>query len=189
MRQEIHRQAVHFAVGTLLIILVLATAYLGIPQSILVAGLIGFFILAYFFIQQKYHTRIRLLHELIKHVTREHEQKEMPAKAAFTLLAGAIITIALFAPLAAITGLCILTFGDTVATLIGKYRGKIELVTNRTLEGTVAGILISFIALYFFIAPQKAIGIAIVGMLAEYLPIDDNIGIPIVGALAASLLL
>jgi dolichol kinase len=189
MRQEIHRQFIHFLGGTILIALVIATTVLGIPQSTLVAGLIGLFVLGYVFVRKKYHHRIGLLHSLIKHVTREAEKDEFPAKPAFILLAGAILTLAFFSPLASIVGLCILTFGDTVATLVGKYRGKIELISDRTLEGTVAGILVSFLALYFFLSPEKAIGIAIVGMLAEYLPIDDNIGIPVVGALAASLLL
>jgi len=190
MRKEIHRQFIHFVGGNLAIGVLSATLLLGIEKWILVAVLIAAFMIGYLLAKrvQKGH-KVTIIHDLIKHVEREEEKKDFPAKPAFLLLAGIIFTIALFDPLPAIIGIVVLTYGDTVATLIGKYSGKIELISNRTLEGTVAGIIAATIPLLFLLDPSKAIGIAIVGMLAEYLPIDDNIGIPLVGALAAKLLI
>ncbi len=190
MRPEIHRQFIHFIGGNIAIALLLATQFLQLDKSILVALLIFVFIIAYLVAKRIQHGhQFSFLNSLIKHVTREQEKEDFPAKAAFLLLAGVILTIALFDILPAMVGLIVLTYGDSVATVVGKYRGKIELVNNRTLEGTLAGIIIATIPLLFIFEPSKAIGIAIVAMLAEYLPIDDNIGIPVVGALAAKLLI
>jgi dolichol kinase len=184
-RQELTRQGVHFLVGIACILLFLLAGRI-LSIILLFVALIAGYLIAH---QIKHHGHFKFLHEIVKHVERSHEQ-HFPGLPVFLFLFGAILTMAIFSNfLVIVAALIVLTFGDSIATLLGKYYGNIELVSNRTLEGTVAGIAVSTVALSFFLPLQFAFPIAGIGMLAEYLPIDDNLGIPIVAALTASMLL
>ena len=183
--KELKRQSVHFLAG---LFCIAAFILLGKTQSI--ALFILLLIAGYFFaLRIKHRNAHPFLQELLKHTQRSHEE-HFPGLPVFLFLAGAILTIGLFSNYyAALSGLIVLTFGDSMATIIGKFFGNIKLVSNRTLEGTIAGIGLSTITLLFLFQAPYAIIIATIGMLAEYLPIDDNIGIPLTAAITATLLL
>lgn len=184
-RIELNRQAIHFVVGCLCILAFILLGKMLTALLLLLLLVIGYWVM----LQIKHKGSFKLLREIIKHVERPNEE-HFPALPAFMFLIGALLAILLFPnPLAGLAALIVVTFGDSIATLIGKYYGKIEMITNRTLEGTVVGILIAFIPLAFLFQLEIAFAIAAVGMLAEYLPIEDNIGIPIVAGLTATLLL
>ncbi len=189
MRNEIHRQFIHYIGGNAGLAILALSAIYKLDKTIPLSIFIALFLIGLFISQklQKGHS-LPLFSALIKHVERPAET-QTPGKPALLFLLGAILTTALFEIWPAIIGLIVLTYGDSVSTLIGKYRGRLELVSDRTLEGTLAGILAAIAVLQFIIPQDKAIGIGVIGMLAEYLPVDDNLGIPLVGALAATLLL
>lgn len=181
---EIKRQLLHFAFGVIWIVV-----YLFLGRINTLALLLATIIIGYAIVLQIQRGSFKIFHALVKHVERENES-HFPGLPAFLLLFGFLLTIGIFPnPDAVLAGLLVLTFGDSIATIIGKYYGKINLVSNRTLEGTIAGIILATIPLYFFFPWKAAILIATIGMLAEYLPLDDNLGIPIVTAIAATLLL
>lgn len=188
MQTELKRQVIHFVLGNIAILFFLfAGKTTTVAVGILVL-LIGYAIA----LSVKKGKNIPFANEILKHVERKHEQ-HVPGQAALLFLAGFILTVAIFTnPWATLAGLIVLTYGDSVATVIGKYFGSFKLVTNRTLEGTLAGIVFSvgmlslFPAIYPF---ATAFAIGTVGMLAEYLPIDDNLGIPIIAGLVASVLI
>ena len=82
----------------------------------------------------------------------------------------------------------VLGIGDGASTLAGKAFGKTKIVGEKTLEGTIAGIGASALALLALFSPQAAIAGAVVGMLAEYFPINDNYTIPIAAAAALAIM-
>ncbi|MBU0635561.1 hypothetical protein KKE06_00885 [Candidatus Micrarchaeota archaeon] len=190
MQNETKRQIVHYLIGNAVILLFVGFLWAGFERAALISLLILILAIGYviaLYIKKK--GSFTLLQEIVKHVERPHE-KHFPGKPVFLFLIGAVIALAIFPQaLAVLAAFIVLTYGDTIATLVGKYKGRITLVTNRTLEGTIAGIIISSIALAFIFPFSLAIPIATIGMLAEYIPINDNIGIPIVAGFAATLLI
>ncbi|MFH0954676.1 MAG: diacylglycerol/polyprenol kinase family protein [Candidatus Micrarchaeota archaeon] len=188
MDQEIKRQGIHFLMGNFGILFFLAAGKIFTVAVGLLLLLFGYAVA----LSLQKGKKVPFADEILKHVERNHEQ-HLPGKAALLFLAGYILTIAIFTnPWATLAGIIVLTYGDSVATLVGKYFGSFKLITNRTLEGTLAGIVFSMGMLSLFPAIYPfaiAFAIATVGMLAEYLPLDDNLGIPIIAGLVASVLL
>ena len=88
----------------------------------------------------------------------------------------------------------VLAFGDAASTMAGKAFGKHKIFFNhkKSLEGTSVGFLAAFLALRFLgIGSTTAAVLAAAGMLVEALPtrINDNLTIPVVVGILASLLL
>jgi dolichol kinase len=93
--------------------------------------------------------------------------------------AGALIALTFLSDPARIAAVIfILAIGDGISTLAGRM-GKIKLPHNprKTLEGSVAFVLASLPA-YYFIGPL-VIPAALIGAVAESLPFEDNLTIPI----------
>ncbi len=88
-----------------------------------------------------------------------------------------------------IAAVATLAVGDSASTIIGRKFGKTKLFGKKSLEGIVAGIAVSAIAMAAFLPPHVALGAAVVGMLAELLPINDNYTIPLATGAAIALLL
>ncbi len=111
-------------------------------------------------------------------------------------LGGCLLTLVLFQPEYAIGGIICLSIGDLSAVTIGRNFGRIR-IFNKTLEGTLAfmvdAAITLFIVRYFGIInlPTTAIiSAAVITAVVELLPIkiDDNLTIPIIGALVLKLL-
>ena len=102
------------------------------------------------------------------------------------------IALTLYPPRTGFAAITILTLGDGTARLVGKKFGRRVLPHNKAkkLEGTVAGILLSAAASLLFVSPSKAIAASIIGMIVETipLPINDNILIPLVAAVALTVI-
>ena len=110
-------------------------------------------------------------------------------------LGGCFITLLLFKPEYAIGGIIYLSIGDMIAVAIGKNFGKIK-IFNKTLEGTLAFALSTLLLMmflkYFGILNLKTTAIimgSVISAIVEVLPlkIDDNLTIPLTGALALKL--
>jgi dolichol kinase len=188
MRKELQRKAIHFTLGNAVIasVLVFGTQNTLLGCAIvLLAGLIVSRQLQ----KGKGHP---LLDPILRAVERKHETR-LPGKAAILFFLGTLITLFLFKdPIIAAGAIIVLTYGDAAASLIGKSEGRFKLSIDRTLEGTLGGITVAFLALFFLlptIGTTKALIAAIVGMLAEFLPIDDNLSIPIAAGIALSFLI
>lgn len=100
---------------------------------------------------------------------------------------GALLTILLFPKTLAILALLYMSFGDTTAALVGKSIGRPR-IGRKSLEGFFAGLVICLVLAWFFPAiswPVRFVG-AITAMVVELLPIpvDDNLSIPVLSALA-----
>lgn len=110
------------------------------------------------------------------------------------LVLGIVCAALLYRPLFAAIGIYALSFGDGLASLVGKSFGKVRIPFMR--GKTVAGSLSCFLATFTssFIVCQNALSsvcLAIVAMMTEMMPLGDadNLAIPvIVGGIAEILL-
>jgi len=124
-----------------------------------------------------------------------------PGKGILFFIAGSLLALKLFSqqPGTALAAIAILTFGDSVSHIIGLAVGKIKhkrpFSEFKNIEGTIAGIIVSFAAASFFVKPIYALIGAVIAMLAEAFTIrmggdnvDDNLIIPLVAGTVIYLL-
>jgi len=107
---------------------------------------------------------------------------------------GIILTIYLFQFNMAVANaaIIILLFGDSASTIFGKKYGKTYLPFNRnkTIAGTMAFFVVALIGAWTNVSLLPALFGALFGALTEaYSPIDDNIPIPLISALAMSMVI
>ena len=104
-----------------------------------------------------------------------------------TLLMSALVSVLLFQKPIAITALCFLIMGDTMAALVGKSFGRIK-VFRKTIEGSLACFCTCLIVVLVVPRMEFTVGLAgaLVATLIELLPIplDDNFLIPILSGAA-----
>ncbi|MDO8647328.1 MAG: phosphatidate cytidylyltransferase [Candidatus Diapherotrites archaeon] len=186
MNKEFSRQLMHLAFGIFFIAEILL---FGIAASLMTAiALLVFGVILSLLISEG--ISIPLLHKAVKHVERESEQS-MPGKAALVFVLAVIVTIIVFVlqGRAIVLGaLIVLVFGDSFSAIVGKKFGKTKIFGKRTLEGTIAGIIAASIPLAFLFHPVLAFLAALAGMLAEYLPFDDNFTVPLAAGLVLIIL-
>lgn len=185
-KQEYKRQFMHMLIGSNFIGLVL---WLGVETTLLIAFamfLLGVFV--HLAVKAGFH--VPVLYDVVLHIERDHE-KHIPAVASTLFVLSVCILLFFFKrPEIVLGALAALAYGDSAATIIGKHFGRTKLISNRTLEGTFGGIVVSAIAIYLIIKNlEVSLIAATLGMLAEYLPIDDNFSVPLATAVALTLLL
>ncbi|MCD4650813.1 MAG: SEC59/DGK1/VTE5 family protein [Candidatus Cloacimonetes bacterium] len=105
------------------------------------------------------------------------------------LLASSVFCIAFFSRDIAFLALSSLAIGDTFAAIVGISYGKRKIRgTNKSVEGSLACFLSTFIYGLFFVSPILAFVSGIITTYSETsrLPIDDNLKIPIFSGLVMS---
>ncbi len=121
---------------------------------------------------------------------RRHELRDFTG--ATYLLFSALVCVAFFEPEVVFFALSFLSIGDTFAALVGINFGKRRIGNSRkTLEGSLACFAACFVyALAFRLHPVIAFTGALAATLAELscLPVDDNVEVPIVSALAMTVI-
>jgi len=184
MKKELRRQFLHYFFGCIIIILLglIGTKNFLILNIIILAA--GYFLSLK--IKQGFNSKI--IKKFLDYAGRNKE-KELPGKGAITFFMGTLIATILFYNnlFIAIGAIIPLVFGDSFSTVFGKLIGKIR-IQDKTLEGTIAGILVSFIYLSFLFPVSTALIAATTGLLMEYLPVEDNYTIPIATGIALMLL-
>ncbi len=187
MKQEYARQAIHLMLGAIYFCILF---FLGTEQGIAALIIIfGLGSLASYLIARK--KRIPFAKNILEMAERENES-HLPGKAGLAFTLGVLITAIIFLPvnrMAAFGGIITLTLGDALSTIIGMKFGKTKTAHNKTLEGTMAGTIAATLGLAVLFPLPIALAAAITGMLAEYLPINDNYTIPLASAAALALLL
>ena len=113
------------------------------------------------------------------------EEDTRPMGASYFLI-GSVVTAAAFPRDVAVVAMLFLSFGDPIATLVGRWRGRVK-VWSKTLEGSLSCLAICLLAgtlsASFWESPQ--LGVVVVGAffasICEMLPlhVNDNITIPI----------
>lgn len=102
--------------------------------------------------------------------------------------------LALFFPRnVAVVSLLFLSLSDNFASIVGKLFGKIKLLKNKTLEGSLAFLIVSFIIALFIkeLSIQEKILISFFASFVELFSgtIDDNFTVPLLTATLLYLIL
>ena len=189
MKKELRRQFFHYFFGC---IIILSIGFLEITNS-LIANMIILFIGYFLSVKIKEKKEIPIINNLIKKLLNyagRQKEKGIPGKGALTFFTGTLLAAILFHnnSLLVIGAIIPLVFGDSFSTVFGKLIGKIK-IQDKTLEGSIAGIIISFIYLSFLFPYSIALTAAAIGMSMEYLPIEDNYTIPIATGFVLMLLI
>jgi dolichol kinase len=96
------------------------------------------------------------------------------------LAVGVILALLLFPTKIAYASICIVAVGDPVAAYVGGKFGGRHIRPNKTLEGLIAGLVLSFLVASIIVYPVAAFAGAAGAMLMELLDIpDDNLTMPI----------
>ena len=113
-----------------------------------------------------------------------------PGKGALFFALGALFCLVFFEKEIAFIGLVVLSLLDSVTTLAGTRFGKTRIYNHKSLEGTLAGVAVTTVALCLLVPPAVALVTAAAAAVAELVsPVDDNLVIPVVACLALTLLL
>lgn len=149
--------------------------------SVVVAFLVGFG--AFEIYRWKHGIPLKKANEIAAPLMRPGE---VSGVAAHIYFAGGILGAVLICPSLAIAtaAILMLVLGDGVAALVGMKWGKIRITWNRTLEGSFALFVVALLVALPLVSPEIALAGAGVAALAEYIPINDNLSIPILAGVA-----
>jgi dolichol kinase/phosphoserine phosphatase len=114
------------------------------------------------------------------------------AFAPVTLALGVVLSLVLFPALIASITIAILACADSMATIVGKFYGKIRIPYNhkKSLEGSAAFLIIAFICAAIYLPLKTALIVSLVSCIIESLPVKhDNISIPLGTGLFLGLLI
>jgi dolichol kinase len=110
------------------------------------------------------------------------------ATAPLFLAVGVTLSLVVFPPPSGYVGITVVTLGDGVAKIVGRRWGRTVIPFNKpkTIEGTLAGLIVSAFAASLFTPPPIALLAATLGMLIEALPspVNDNLSVPLLTGLA-----
>ena len=179
---ELRRKLAHLLVGIALAFLVVS-APLGFVIACNLLVLVGLFVSS--FLDRKRPNRL-----LTWLFSRFDRQESFTARGAITFFIGTLIAIILFAPIYAALSILVLSISDAFATIAGYYAGRHKLFKNKTAEGSLVFCVCTFLILFLFVAPTKALLTAVIASATEIATpayIDDNITIPFVTGLLLSL--
>ncbi len=191
MRLELLRKIFHIV--SILLLLVPLKLFGKFSVTILMfLMLLIFFPISYFRIKNKLTYPFW---KLLEYVERQQNWETIPGKQAFSLAVGLIIVSLLFSEKELEVAIISTAIYDGVATIVGKLSGKHKIpFTKKSVEGTVAGIIINSLFLLLILPVWKSIFISVIVALVELMAkserwyLDDNILIPIVSAITYSLI-
>ena len=110
-------------------------------------------------------------------------------------LMGCLIIVALMPKVVGITAILFIIFGDLFATIVGKTIGKVKIVNNKTLEGSIACFVSMFLVVLWshfklFLPWIPGLAGAFIGTVIELvaLKLNDNLTIPILSGVTMWLL-
>jgi dolichol kinase len=136
----------------------------------------------------EHRTFKKIFYSIFGIMLRKHELHEFTG--ATYLLISTLLCIAFFPKDITFVTLSFLAIGDTLAAIIGISFGKRKLLhTNKSLEGSLACFVSTFIFALFFLHPFIALVGAISATVAEFskIPVDDNLKIPLMAGLIMTL--
>jgi len=122
---------------------------------------------------------------VISYITRScvrSSERRSFAFAPVTLALGVLLSLVLFPTLVACVTIAILACADSMATIVGKFHGKIRIPYNhiKSLEGSAAFFLTAFICAAIYLPLKTVLIVSLVSCIIESLPVNhDNITIPL----------
>ncbi|MGL4982012.1 MAG: diacylglycerol/polyprenol kinase family protein [Treponemataceae bacterium] len=180
LRKELFRKSIHICT---LFVPLLAQINLPLAISLLIVVLVAYLIAEFLRLRGK---SVLLFTVVTMAAARKRDENRF-VLGPVTLCLGVLCTISFFNDTAAAIGICALALGDGVASIIGKFCGRIRLpfLGGKTVEGCLACYIAVFFST-FFISKNVLISlvIAFVSMIIEMIPLKDldNLFIPIIAA-------
>jgi dolichol kinase len=161
--RELSRQAVHFT-G----VLAVPFAYVFGPYLIgLISVLIAF--IAYQVPRSSYA-------RYFKRFTRKNEKVFVNA---LLLLLSISVLFVLFPFEVAVAGVLAVTVGDSMSTLYGVHVGRIKLWGGKSVEGSLACFVFTYVCVLAFVGSEIALPAAVLATLIESIPrVNDNFAVP-----------
>ncbi len=182
MKREIFRQLIH---GSGIFILLLGLFLK--PEILILLCVIMVVLTEMLFILDKYH-KVPFFSKILDRCKRNEDEKGF-----IYFFVGILATLVIFNFNTAIaySGIVMLILGDSVSTIIGKRFGKHKLPYNvKSFEGSSAFFIVGFAGALTMLPIIPALTGALVGALTEaYSPVDDNIPVPIISALAMTIVI
>lgn len=191
---ELKRQSFHALTG----LIILALLIFNILNKWIIGGILVF---GYILFLINLRKRIPVLWWFIQHFERRENMKDAPGGGSFFFVLGVFLSLVLFPKDVAYVAIAVLALGDSISTFVGKNYGRTKspLSSVKLLEGTTAGIALSFagfLGLYylfpalsipFSVTLLEGLAACAVAMIIEALEIsiekrkiDDNVVIPLV---------
>lgn len=188
---ELRRQVAHVIIG-IIIIIGMQTQLISIRDIMFIfaGGLI--LVLSY----KKYPDKIPVITPMLSFFERREDRMNFPGKGSFFLILGILLSLLLFPQNIALTAIAILTIGDAVTNVVGRYFGEIENPLNpkKTIEGSLVGFFCSLAAASFFVsfwpaffASAGAIFVESLQLKIGKIKIDDNLMMPLAAGWILSL--
>jgi len=130
----------------------------------------------------------------------EKNSKNFPGKGFIFFFLGTLLTVMLFPKTIALASIAVLTIGDPLSYITGKYIGRIKIPWNekKNIEGPLIGACLSTVIIYLLYSFEMthinkyflAFGATLVAILVDLRignwEIDDNLTIPIISGLIFS---
>ncbi len=143
-----------------------------------------------YLIVKKYPRFLKVFGVFIEQFERERNLSK-PGIQSLYLLLGVFLSYLLFQK-EAIYGIITLAVGDAFSGIVGYYLGRRKLPynPNKTIEGTFAFFISSFVALNFITRACEALVVSFISAIVESLPLklDDNFTLPLISSFIAYLL-
>ncbi|MCX8158151.1 MAG: hypothetical protein N3D73_00620 [Candidatus Diapherotrites archaeon] len=171
-KKELKRQIAHIGLGIIIISLFLLIG----KKTAIITFLIAAFGMIILILTQN-EKNIPIISEVLEQLGRKNET--IRGIGAVTFFLGLTLAIALFSYKVSLGCLIILVFGDAASTIIGTNYGKIKITKEKTLEGSLAFLVSSFILLLPLFGFIKSFFVSLFATLVELIPLDDNIVLPI----------
>ena len=163
LKGELERQLIHLFTGIFFIIFIYLT---GDNALWLLLFLLALYLATSFLILEN-----KLPSSLSTFLCRwgRPEKQNIPLKGTILLVCGIVLSLALFPREIVYASIAVVGFGDSVATIAGVTLGrhKLPYSEQKTVEGTLAGIIAAFIAATVFVTPVQAFVGSAGGMLLE----------------------
>lgn len=182
MEFEVRRQIVHILLGTVAVLLIYHDLFiLPVFTGLLVVGIL-------LSIGSRNHD-LPVVSSLLDSFEREQERYRFPGRGALFLLAGVLLAVALFEKHVALAAVLVVTVGDSITHIVGRYLGSRSNPLNekKDMEGFIAGTLACFLVTLLVLPLSAAMVVAVSAMLFESLDhrldnklIDDNLTVPLV---------
>lgn len=179
---EIRRQLIHLLYGPVIVVL-FHFHLLTLP--ILFGIIVGGSAMSFMVKRQK----LSLVRRALMLFERPHHLESFPGRGILFFTVGAFLAFALFPEHIAYAGILVLSAGDAATNLAGRYIGRIKtrVHPDKTIEGTLVGILVSIPVAYYFVPNiYAAISASCVAMFLEMpsiklfgFEIDDNLLVPL----------
>lgn len=186
---EVGRRIFHLVCGIIFTILIYFNIL--IPEILLIFILIGFLI-SYLSLK----IDIPVISWFLDKFDRDEDRRKFPGKGSIFFLIGIFLAVIIFPKNIALASILILSFGDSLSPLLGKY-GKIKYFLNKKkkLEGILFGTFCATLAASIFVPVIHAFLGSLAAMLIEGIEIkigkykvDDNIIIPLISGIVIYIL-